>query len=119
MTGEDAKEAGRLRNFDCSAGGFDNDFRDAGKLQSIANNPAFWEVEDGLDGVVRGFRAKLVELEEGIGHEGEDASVIAQVEVDLCAGAGAGLVADGEGVAGAGAFPLSSLLTADFCVAVD
>src|SRR5688572_15079 len=119
MSGAARKEREDLTNLGCSVGSFDDDFRGTRKLQSVAYNATFGEVEDDLDGVVRGFRAKLVELEEGIGHQGEDASILAEVEVDLRAGAGAGLIAGGEGVAGAGAFPLAGLLTADLGVAGD
>ena len=108
-----------LRDFDCSAGCFHDDFGGTRELQSVAYDAAFGEVEDRLDGVVGRFGPELVELEEGIGHESQNSSVLAEVEVDLPARAGARLIADGECVAGASAFPLSGLLTADLGIAGD
>ena len=71
-----------------------------------------------MDGLGWGFGAELVELKEGIRHQGEDAGVLTEVEVDLRTRAGASLIADGEGVADAGSVPLRGL-AADFGVAVD
>ena len=108
-----------LRDFDCSAGCFHDDFGGARELQGVTDHATFGEVKNGLNGIVGRFWPELVELEEGIGHESQNSSVLAEVEVDMPARAGARLIADGECVAGASAFPLSGLLTADLGIAGD
>ena len=86
-----------LRDFDCSAGCFHDDFGGARELQGVTDHATFGEVKNGLNGIVGRFWPELVELEEGIGHESQNSSVLAEVEVDLPARAGARLIADGGG----------------------